>query len=260
MQEYVTHKPGTFCWLDMATTDIEEAKKFYNEIFGWDAVPSGMEDGSEYTMFNMNGKNVAAMYLLMKEQKDMGIPPHWMSYIACDQVEAILEKVKANGGNVISEIFEIPEVGRGAMIQDPEGAVVGLWQADKHIGMSYKNIPNSLSWVEHASHGNPATIAFLENVFSWTSNTQKFGDTDYTTFFAGEEAVAGLYVMPAEMHSLPCHWLPYFMVANIDETLNKSEKMNGKILMPKMFIAGVGHFAVIQDPQGAVFGAIQSEM
>jgi hypothetical protein len=79
----------------------------------------------------------------------------------------------------------------------------------------------------------------------------------YTTFSLGDKMVAGLYDMTPDMVNIPSHWLPYFAIANIDDSLEKIANLKGNIILPKMFIEGVGHFAVVQDPQGGVFGLVQ---
>ena len=154
--------------------------------------------------------------------------------------------------------MEVMDEGLSGMVQDPEGAVIGLWQPKTHHGIAYKNSPGTLCWVEHASRESEKSIAFFEKLFGWTSKTQDMGGMLYTTFSLAEEAVAGLYIMPPELAEVPPHWLPYFLTDNIDLLIEKSERLSGKILMPKMFIEGVGHFAVAQDPQGGVFGVLQA--
>lgn len=257
MQEYTSHKPGTFCWVDLATTDTAGAKKFYNEVFGWEIQDIPVGEGMVYTMLNINGKAVAALAEMQPEQRQMGIPPYWMSYVAVEDAAATIAKARELGGNVLAEAFDVMEEGRMGLFTDPEGAITAVWQAKNHIGASYKNIPNTLCWVEHGSHNPGASIPFLEKVFDWKAVTQNMGGTDYTTFFIGEEMAGGLYVMQENMKDVPSHWLSYFLIENIDAKIEKITSLGGEILMPKMFAEGVGFFSVFRDPQGAVAGLVQ---
>lgn len=256
--EFSSHQSGTFCWADLATNNAEAAKAFYNKIFGVEALDLPSDGSMPYTMLNLNNKSVAALYPLAPEHLEMNIPPHWMSYIACDDIHSTVEKVKENGGNVFMGPWEAATFGIGAMIQDPEGAMVGLWQAKSHIGTAFKNIHGTVCWFEHGSHGKPETIKFYENVFGYKAHTQMMGDTEYTTFFLGEYPAAGLYKLPENMSELPAHWLVYFAVDCIETALAVAFNEKAEILMPKMEVPGIGFFAVIRDPQGAVLGLLEA--
>ncbi len=257
MQEYTNHKPGTFCWVDLSTTDTDGAKKFYSAVFGWEIQDIPVGEGMVYTMLNIKGKAVAALAEMQPEQRQMGLPPFWLSYIAVEDAAETIAKVKGAGGSVMAEAFDVMEEGRMGLFADPEGAVTGIWQAKNHIGSSYKNVPNSLCWVEHGSHNPEPTLPFYKKVFDWNPETKDMGGMKYTTFFIGEEMAGGLYVMDDTMKDIPSHWLPYFLVDNIDTAISKITGLGGQIIMPKMFAEGVGHFSVFRDPQGAVAGLVQ---
>jgi uncharacterized protein len=259
MEEYTSHKPGTFCWVDLSTTNALAAKKFYSEIFGWQVVDIPIDEKNTYTMLNINGKPVAGLAQMMPDQLEKKFPPHWMSYISVASASETMAKAKELGGNVIMDAMDVMEEGRTGVFQDPEGAMVAIWEPKNHKGASYKNIPGTLCWVEHGSHEKEKAIPFLEKLFDWNAKTEKMGEVDYTTFFLGEEMIGGLYEFQPDMKDIPSHWLPYFTVENIDETIEKTSKLNGKIIMPKMYVKGVGHFSVLQDPQGAVFGVLHGD-
>ena len=153
--------------------------------------------------------------------------------------------------------MDVMEEGRMGMLQDPEGAIVGIWQPKKHQGFEYKEVHGSPCWFEHGSHDSSKSVPFLEKVFGWTSKSEKMGGNLYTSFFSGEEMVGGLYIFSPDMSSVPSHWLPYFTIDNIETAIELTTKMGGSVLMPKMLVEGVGHFCVLRDPQGAVFGLVQ---
>ena len=258
MESIKNHKVNTFCWADLATTDKKSAIKFYTDIFGWKSIEN--DTVIDYDMFTLQGKAVAAVCEMMPELKKAEIPPYWMSHIAVDNIEKYIAKVEDCGGTVISgALMTAGDNGLFALIQDPENALIGLWEGKTHKGAAFTKINSTLCWVEHAGRNASLSVPFYEKVFSWTSKTENFGDMPYTTFYSGGEPVAGLYIMNSDMDSIPCHWLPYFMIENIELAIEKTKKYHGSILMPKLFIEHVGFFTVIRDPQGAVFGLIQSE-
>lgn len=259
MKEFTSHKPGTFCWVELATTETDKAKAFYKEMFGWDYIDIPIGGNAFYTLCTLNDKSVAALYKLFPEQVEMNIAPHWLPYVASNDVFYLTKLVKENKGKVITEPCNSMDEGIAAVIQDLEGAYLGVWQAKNHIGASYKNVHGTISWMEHASRDNKKAIQFYEKIFNWSSKTEQMGDSNYTTFFIENEVCAGLYIMPPQLDGVPSHWLPYFSTLNIDKSLETADKYKGDILMSKMFIQGVGYFSVIRDAQGAVFGLIQGE-
>ncbi|WP_417520113.1 VOC family protein [Minwuia sp.] len=116
---------GTFVWNELATSDLEGAKKFYTEVIGWtvDAMP--MADGGTYHIFK-DGEEMRGGMMSTAEIPGDPPPPHWMGYIGVDDVDATCEKAKAGGGQILNGPFDIPNVGRMAVIMDPQGAVVSV--------------------------------------------------------------------------------------------------------------------------------------
>ena len=111
--------------------------------------------------------------------------------------------------------------------------------------------------MEHGGHDKDKAIPFLEEVFGWKAKTTAMGQGEYTQFYQGETSVCGLYVFPPEMKEVPPNWLPYFYTANIDSSVETIIKNKGNVLMPKIFIEGVGFYGVYSDDQGAAFGLLQ---
>lgn len=114
-------KHGAFGWFELMTTDIEGAKKFYSEIFGWD-YETDTSTGMEYTMAKVDGKAVAG--IMVQPDECRGMPPSWDIYITVENVDEVVAKVEKLGGKVIRPAMDIPEVGRFAVLQDPQGAVI----------------------------------------------------------------------------------------------------------------------------------------
>src|SRR5215204_3241076 len=123
MQETPEYKPGTFCWVELATSDPNAAKTFYTQLFGWTYDDHPMGQDMVYTMLKLDGKDVGAMYKLMTDQVAQGVPPNWLSYISVTSADEATEKAKGAGATIIKEPFDVMRVGRMSLIQDPTGAV-----------------------------------------------------------------------------------------------------------------------------------------
>ena len=134
---------------------------------------------------------------------------------------------------------------------------VAQQEAKDHIGAHYKNIPGTLCWNELATHDPDTAKAFYTRIFDWAEQTDDMGGIVYTSFMIGDRLVGGMYKLPVEMGEVPPHWLPYFAVDDCDDMVQKAQTMGAKILKEPSDVAEVGKFAVIQDPQGAVFAIIK---
>lgn len=117
-------KHGEFCWNDLATNNTEESKSFYAELFGWKFKESN-DAGMQYSEISIDGqKQFGGIWQLTEEMGE--IKPHWMSWVAVDDVDAMTEKVKELGGNVCVPPTDIPNTGRFVVINDPTGATLSL--------------------------------------------------------------------------------------------------------------------------------------
>lgn len=260
MQESPEYKPGTFCWVELGTTSGDAAKAFYTQLFGWDYVDNQMAPDMVYSMLQLNGKDVGALYQLSSEMRGQGIPPHWLSYVSVANADEAAGKVKAAGGILMKEPFDVFTVGRMAVVQDPTGAVFALWQAGTHKGAGIANVPNSFCWNELGTTDTQKAGEFYSKVFGWSSNVQTFGPMEYTTFSNGDRPAGGMYKITPEMGNIPPHWLVYFAVDNCDAKVQKATQLGASIMKPADDIPGIGRFGILLDPQGAAFAIIKLEM
>jgi hypothetical protein len=257
MQETAEYKPGTFCWIELGTTDGEAAKKFYTELFGWDFTDNPIGPSAVYTMLKLDGKDVGALYKMPPEMTSKGVPPHWMSYVSVANADESAAKAKELGATLMKEPFDVFDVGRMAVVQDPTRAVFALWQAGTHKGAGVANVPNSFCWNELATPDTTKAGDFYTGLFGWEKNVQDMGSLIYTSFMNGDRPAGGMYKPTPEMGEIPPHWLVYFAVNDTDEKARKAAALGAKTIVPPSDIPEVGRFAVIQDPQGAVFGIIK---
>jgi predicted enzyme related to lactoylglutathione lyase len=259
MQEIPEYKPGTFCWVELGTTNGEAAKTFYSQLFGWDYVDSPVGPGMVYTMLKLNGRDVGALYQMPSEMTAQGIPPNWLNYVSVTSADETAEKAKAAGATLLKDPFDVFTVGRMAVVKDPTGAVFALWQAGTHKGAGIYNVPNSFCWNELGTTDTQKAGEFYSNLFGWTRTTQNFGPMEYTIFNNGDKGAGGMYKITPEMGNIPPHWLTYFAVDDCDTKVKKATELGASVMKPADDIPGVGRFAILQDPQAAVFAIIKLE-
>ncbi len=251
------HAPGTFCWADLGTPDAAAAKRFYTELFGWRYEDMPMGEGADYTMFQVGGNWVAAMYPQDSQQQSQGIPPHWLSYVAVESADRTAERTRSLGGTVLMDAFDVFEVGRMAVVQDPTGAVVALWEARTHPGAGIIGEPNSLCWNELNTGDPDRASAFYTGLLGWETQKQPMGDFIYTYFKQGERRNGGMMQITPEMGPIPPHWAVYFAVDDCDGKAARATALGGKVLVPPTDVPDVGRFSILQDPQGAAFAIVK---
>lgn len=254
MTEMTSYKPGTFCWVDLATTDAEAAKKFYTALFGWAAVDMPAGPDMIYTMCQIDGKDVAALY--QQGPEEQGVPPHWNSYVSVASADEIAPKVTALGGTVVGGPFDVMDAGRMTLLLDPESVFLGAWQPGKHIGARLVNQPGAFCWNELATRDVAKASAFYTKLFGWETETQDMAGMPYTTLMNKGGMNGGMMPMAPEQADMPAHWLVYFAVADCDASVEKVKSLGGQGLMPP-FDTPAGRIAIMQDPQGAAFGIIK---
>lgn len=245
---------GQFSWADLGTTDAAAAKKFYGPLFGWtfDDTPAG--PGMTYSMVKLDGRSVCALYTMGKEMQ--GIPPHWLSYVTVDDVDAMAKKVTANGGKLMKEPFDVMEHGRMAVLTDPTGAALALWQAKSNTGAEVRGVPGALTWHELYTTNVDQAGKFYVQTFGWKTKSYDMGPAGTYTLLSvagSDKGIGGMMPMPANMKGVPSNWVAYFDVADCAASTKKATELGGKVLAPPTEIPNIGTFSIIQDPQGAVF-------
>jgi predicted enzyme related to lactoylglutathione lyase len=258
MGERTSYPHGTFSWVELTTSDAEGAKSFYEGLFGWDNqdMPVGDDQGSVYTMAFVEGKPVGALFQGGPEQG----PPHWNNYVTVDDVDETAGKVAGAGGTLAMEPFDVMDVGRMAIVQDPTGGFLHLWQAGRHIGAGVVNVPGAFTWNDLNTSDPAAAQPFYEQVLGWSFEKVP-GDFEYWTIKNGGRMNGGMRPMgPEERQAgIPSHWLPYFAVDDVAASLQRAGELGGQALMGPVEVPGGGTFGVARDPQGAVFAVAAGE-
>lgn len=258
MSEVIAHPPGTVCWVELGTTDIAAARTFYEALFGWDSTEVPMPDGNTYTMLQKEERGAGGVYRLNEEQQAHQVPPHWTIYTAVEDADATARTAKSNGGGVLVEPLDIPNVGRMAVLHDREGAAFAILQPnDGAPGLGVKDAPGGLCWTELSSRDPEGAKAFYGSLFGWDARPQETPGGLYTMFSVDGTDIGGMVEMNEEWGEMPAKWMPYFGIADIDAALAQIPSLGGEVAMGPIEAEGVGRFAVVQDPQGAFLSIIQ---
>jgi predicted enzyme related to lactoylglutathione lyase len=153
--------------------------------------------------------------------------------------------------------FDVLDVGRMAMVQDPTGAVVALWEPRRHAGAGLTGEPNAICWNELATTDTGRAGAFYTSLFGWSTETQPIGSGTYTMFTDAGVPRAGMMAIPTELGPVSPHWKIYFAVSDCEGQTTLAQSLGGTVRFPPTDAAGVGRYSVLADPQGAVFAVIQ---
>jgi predicted enzyme related to lactoylglutathione lyase len=257
MGERTQYAPGTFCWADLTTSDQDGSKTFYSALFGWEAEDLPVGEGTTYSMMRKDGKSVAAIAPQPPQQRDAGVPSIWNSYVSVASADAAAQRAQELGANVHAPAFDVMEAGRMAVLQDPQGAYVMVWEPRANIGAALVNEPGALVWNELASPDLEASKAFYSQLFGWQIAPFENSPTPYLAIKNGDANNGGMREVTPP--GTPPHWLVYFGVDDTEQALAKAQELGATKLAGPIDIQ-MAKIAVIQDPQGAVVALYAGEL
>ena len=189
----------------------------------------------------------------------MGLPPHWNNYVSVTNADESAKKAQELGGKLLVPPFDVMEHGRMAVLQDPTGAVFQVWQPKRSIGAKIVNEPGALCWTELTTTDTKAAEAFYTQLFGWTPKHNAPGaPMEYTEFSVAGTPSIGMMPKPADMPAhIPSYWMPYFQVDDADASAAKAKALGGNVMVPPTDIPKTGRFAIVNDPQGAMFAVFK---
>jgi predicted enzyme related to lactoylglutathione lyase len=252
------HAPGTFSWVELATTDQNAAKGFYTSLFGWAANDTPIGPNDLYTIFRIDSRDAAAGYTMRADEREMGIPSHWNLYIAVANADESAKRAGELGAKVLAAPFDVMDAGRMAVIQDPTGAIFQLWQAKRNQGIGIAGAEGTLCWADLSTPDPARAKPFYEGLFGWKISLGQNDTSGYLHLQNGEEFIGGIPPASQRPAGAPAHWLLYFWVGDVDACAAKAKDLGAAIYLPPMTIPNVGRMAIVADPQGAVFAIFNS--
>jgi len=262
----MTNKHGDFIWYELMTSEPDAAQEFYGALVGWTFKFSGQPD-MDYRLFSMGDTEVGGLMPLTSEMTDGGARPCWLGYIGVDDVDASVAKIKASGGAVHTEPWDIPGVGRMAFVVDPQGASFYIMKGSVEGGESTSFAATEpkaghCAWNELATENPEAAKKFYGEQFGW----QKDGDMDmgpmgkYEFWKVGDDRGFMLGAVMSKMAEQPVSmWTFYFRVPDIDRAVEVIKSKAGQILQEPIEIPSGDYSLVGMDPQGAIFGLVGAQ-
>ena len=243
---------GRLCWHELMVPNMDAAKEFYGRVAGWTTTVWEGAAGP-YTMW-MNGETpVGGMMTLTEEQQKHGTPPCWLAYVSTPDANGTVAKIKELGGGVIHEMA-VPEVGRFAVVSDPQGGVFAVLEPESDTpGHDGPPEVGEFSWHELATTDWEAAMPFYAEVFGWQeSSRMDMGEAGiYQMFGRGAHPLGGIFNKPPEMPVVA--WLMYVRVPDVNVAVETVKELGGKVLHGPMEVPGGDFIASCQDPQGAYF-------
>jgi len=247
---------GTPAWVDITVPDRQRAMDFYGPVLGWD-FQVGPPEAGFYTQASVEGRPVAAIG--EPQPGEDATPPAWLTYLAADELEPVVERAQRAGGAVLAPPFDVLTFGRMAVLADPTGAVFALWQAGTHTGYRLANEPGSVTWNEALTRDVDAAKAFYAAVFGYALGDLSSAGARYATIDLDGRPVGGVGSLPdGAPDEAPAHWLTYFLVTDADATVAAAQQLGGALADGPQDTE-FGRMAVLTGPFGERF-AIMGQM
>jgi predicted enzyme related to lactoylglutathione lyase len=250
---------GKFIWYELMTTDVAGAANFYSKIVGWDVADSGQTD-KPYSILSINKYPIGGLLTLPEEARKMGARPGWLGYIAVDDVDAYAIKVSQAGGKVYKGPEDIPNVGRFAVVADPQGAAFYLFKGmgEPPPSPPPATDPGQVCWRElHAGDREPA-FAFYAGLFGWEKGAGMdmgpMGLYQLYRYAGGSDDIGG---MMTKLPVVPMpFWLYYIGVPDFDLAIKTITANGGTLLNGPQPVPGDAWIVQALDPQGAMFALV----
>jgi predicted enzyme related to lactoylglutathione lyase len=256
MPDRTSHPPGAFSWAELVTSDPEAAKAFYASFLGWTYEDAPLPMGGVYSMAKIRGRSAAAIF---EGPAGQG-PPHWNAYITVASVAETAERAAGLGATVVAPPFDVMDAGRMVVVQDPAGVYINFWEPRRHIGAEIVNEHGALTWNEIATRDAEPALSFYRDLLGWEFEPIEQAPFPMWLIRLGGRPNGNVREMGGETPAeVPPHVLDFFAVDDIGAAVDAAQAGGGRLMVgPQQVPAGT--FAVLNDPEGAVFGLFAGEV
>lgn len=245
MSATVKTEIGRVVWHDLVTNDVETAKRFYTELLGW-GIETWKPGEMDYSMIMANEQSHGGFV-----DPGQDVPSHWVGYVIVEDVDKTVAKAKKAGATIHRDPFDIPEVGRTAVVGDPQGAIICPFTPAGDPPTS----AGTFIWDELITDDVDAAKSFYSKVLGWKPTDVDMGQIGTYTLFKrnGDADAAGAMKRPPGAEGPPA-WLTYLATDDVDASVQTAIELGAKAIMEGMDVPNIGRLAVIEDPTGAVVG------
>lgn len=256
----MANNTGRLVWYELLTSDPKAAVAFYTEVVGWKTQPFG--EGSDYTMWVGSQGPLGGVTKMPEQAKAMSAPPYWQANVMVQNLDESVAKVKQLGGKVY-HVEAVPTVGRFAVIADPQGAVLAIFQPEGEMAPHDITKDGEFSWNELSTTDYEAGFAFYNQVVGW----QKLGEFSmgpmgtYLLWGRDGKQLGGMMKMPPNMktpdgRAVPPNWMYYVTTSDLDAALARAKAKGATVLNGPMEVPGGQRVVQLMDPQGAAFALV----
>ncbi|MGO8686422.1 MAG: VOC family protein [Candidatus Dormibacteria bacterium] len=245
------HPQGTPNWADLQVPDVPAALDFYCGLFGWEPGSEGPPEVGGYRMPQLGGGAVCGIGPVMQA----GAPPAWTLHFAVDDADEAAARVAANGGALLFGPMDVMDAVRMGVCADPAGAHFGLSQEREMRGFGVTHVPGAFAWAELATSDLAGARAFYPAVLPGVTEKRWGGEFEYHLLTSAGKEVAGMFALPDA--SMPPAWTISFQSADVASGAQRAQRAGAELVMGPQTTAGVGTWAVLRDPQGALFGLLE---
>jgi len=252
-----TRGNGEFCWFNMLTPQPAKAQAFFKELLGW----TYSELPGVGHIVQVDGHDVGGMFDVAAPQTPPGTPPQIGVMVKVESADATAKKAQSLGGTV-RQVFDVFDHGRLAVIDDPNGANIDVWEARKHVGADVDSQAHGApTWFETMTSDVAKATKFYTSLFGWTTEVKEpVPGMKYTLFKQAGKPVGGLMGIVPSMGPVKPHWAVNFAVRDVDAAASTATRLGAKITVPPTDIPTVGRFCGIASPQGVAFYVLKWSM
>jgi predicted enzyme related to lactoylglutathione lyase len=246
---------GSFVWFDLLTRDPQAAVAFYTHVVGWTSQAFDAPGGAGYTLFVGAAGGLGGTAELPEASRKIGVPPHWTSNVFVDDVDRTVAAVREMGGSVMVAPSDFPNVGRLAVIADPQGAPINVFTPRSPMKLHDNTKPGEFNWCELMTTDHEAAFSFYSRLFGW-KKVRDFdmgpGHGTYLIYGKDGQDLGGMFTSAKDGPIAPA-WIYYIQVPKLDAAVERAKAKGAKLMNGPMEVPGGARIAQLADPQGAIF-------
>jgi uncharacterized protein len=241
---------GRFAWYELLTTDMAAAKHFYGRVVGWETKNGAA--AFPYAVFSAGMTEIGGLMELPADARRMGATPRWVGYVAVDDIDGVVDRLKHLGGSVFVPPTD-SNIGRVSIVADPQAATFGLVGGLKLGAVSEgSEKPGQVGWHELLAADGKKAFAFYSELFGWQPAARENDLLEsYQLIAAGDRTIGGMFT---KLPRAPVpFWLYYVEVEDIAAAVAHVRQGGGRVVQGPMELLGGSWIARCIDPQGAMF-------